>query len=417
MDFLNIYGTALRPPHVAILSKIKNQKKIYKRSKIVYKRRYVKKNNNNPNKVEAMPSMRLTDINDLSKSELGEWLEKHGEASYRGEQILKWIHKGQVDDFSEMTNLKKEFRALLQSHFSINRLKLKKTETSTDGSKKFLFELKDGHGVESVLIPGKNRHTLCISTQAGCAQGCAFCHTGRGGLKRNLTASEIVGQVRDVKNRPDVPLNFTNIVVMGMGEPLANYDNVVNALDIIIDPISGLQFASRKVTLSTSGMVSKMKDLGRDTSVNLAISLNAADNKTRSMLMPVNRRHPIEELMAACRSYELAPRRRITFEYILIQGVNDSPADALALARLLSGMRAKINLIPFNPFPGTDFQRPDKTAIDRFRNILVEQNLTAITRQSMGADISAACGQLSAQTESRPAGDAAPFSSDPPKGS
>jgi len=359
-----------------------------------------------------MPSDHLTDINDLSKNELGAWLEKQEMPSYRGDQILKWIHKGQVDEFSEMTNLKKEFRALLQSHFSINRLKLRKTETSRDGSKKFLFELKDGHFIESVLIPGKNRHTLCISTQAGCAQGCAFCNTAQGGLERNLTASEIIGQARDVKNMPDTPLNFTNIVIMGMGEPLANYENLIKALDIFIDPIVGLQFASRKVTLSTSGMVSKMKDLGRDSTVNLAISLNAADNKTRSMLMPINRRHPIEELMAACRAYDLAPRRRITFEYILIKGINDSEADALALVRLLSGMRSKINLIPFNPFPGSDFQRPDKTAIDRFRDILIEKDQTAITRQSMGADISAACGQLSAAA-GQPFGSAAErFSSD-----
>ena len=337
-----------------------------------------------------------TDIIDLSKKDLASWLQQRDLESYRSEQILKWIHARQADDFFVMSNLKKDLRQLLSEHFTINRLKRKKIEESKDGTRKILFELKDKNCVETVLIPGKKRYTLCISSQAGCAQGCEFCHTAKAGFKRNLSTSEIIGQARDVQNMASTSLPLTNVVIMGMGEPLANYQNVINALDIMTDPIAGLKFASRKVTLSTSGLAPKIHDLGRDTHMNLAVSLNAADNKTRSMLMPINRKHPLEELLKACRMYNLAPRRRITFEYILIKGVNDSEKDARRLAKLVSGIKSKINLIPFNVFPGTDFRRPAAATMDRFRETLVENNQTAITRQSKGEDISAACGQLNA---------------------
>ncbi|VEN73894.1 Dual-specificity RNA methyltransferase RlmN [Candidatus Desulfarcum epimagneticum] len=336
------------------------------------------------------------DIKDLSKDELSEWMDRHGMEPYRAGQILKWIYSEQMDDFSRMTNLKKSLRALLDAHFVSDRLRLEKVRESGDGSKKFLFGLKDGNRVESVLIPGKNRYAVCVSTQAGCAQGCRFCRTARSGLTRNLSAGEIVGQVRDILNMPPPDFPIANVVMMGMGEPLANYGPAITALNVLTDPSEGLKFAPRKVTVSTSGVVPGIDDLGRDSRANLAVSLNASDNPTRSMLMPVNRKYPIEALLEACRRYPLTPRRRITFEYILIRGVNDSDENARALSALLSGVRSKINLIPFNVFPGSPFKRPDDSAIERFREILVEKGHTAITRRSRGQDISAACGQLSA---------------------
>ena len=242
-------------------------------------------------------------------------------------------------------------------------------------------------------IPEKNHDTLCISSQVGCAQGCRFCLTARGGLLRNLTSGEMIAQVRDViHNSPDRRL--TNIVVMGMGEPLANYRNVVKALGIITDVETGLGITSRRVTLSTAGIAPRLADLGRDTDVNLAISLNAADDATRSRLMPINRKYPIGELLAACARYPLKPRRRITFEYILIKGINDTDEDAQRLAALLAPLQAKINLIPFNEHPESEFKRPDDDRIRQFQAILVKKNFTAVVRHSKGQDISAACGQL-----------------------
>jgi 23S rRNA (adenine2503-C2)-methyltransferase len=273
-------------------------------------------------------------------------------------------------------------------------------EISTDGSVKYLFRLQDGKNIESVLIPEKDHYTLCISSQVGCAQGCRFCLTGQAGFGRNLTSGEIIAQIRDIqyeitKNRkPCKPL--TNIVFMGMGEPLANYRNVLAAIDIITDEQIGLRFSTRRVTLSTAGLVPRLYDLSRDTQVNLAVSLNAVDNETRSRLMPINKTYPLESLISACRNYPVQPRRRITFEYVLLKGLNDSPEDAKRLAELLRPIRAKINLIPFNEYAGSEFRRPDEPAVEIFRDILIKRNYTAIVRHSKGRDISAACGQLSA---------------------
>ena len=338
----------------------------------------------------------LPDIKELTIDQLILWLENRNIKPYRAKQILKWIYMRQADTFEMMTDVGKDIRKCLARHFSIHRLEKERTETSQDGSKKFLFKLIDGKYIECVLIPEKNHYTLCISSQVGCAQGCRFCLTGRGGWVRNLTKGEIIAQVRDVANVLDNSKRLTNIVMMGMGEPLANYSNVVGAVATITDSDVGLGFSNRRLTVSTSGLISKLSRLGRDTGVNLAISLNATDNKTRDMLMPINRKYPLEKLLDACAGYPLMARRKITFEYIMIKGVNDSEKDAKRLARLLRPIRAKINLIPFNTFEGSDFERPEEHVILTFKEILNKNNYTAVIRQSKGQDISAACGQLSA---------------------
>jgi 23S rRNA (adenine2503-C2)-methyltransferase len=337
-----------------------------------------------------------TDIKELTKDQFVSWLEGQGLKPYRAVQVLKWIYHRQADTFNIMTDVGIEIRKLLSRHFTIDRLEKARIEKSQDGSRKYLFKLKDGKHVESVLIPEKDHHTLCISSQVGCAQGCKFCLTAKGGFVRNLTKGEIVAQVRDIVNQLDDSKRLTNIVMMGMGEPLANYKNVVSAVETITDSDAGLGFSSRRLTISTAGLVPRLSDLGRETSVNLAISLNATDNKTRNMLMPINRKYPLEKLLDACAGYPLKPRRKITFEYILMKGINDSEKDAKRLAKLLRPIKAKINLIPFNTFEGSDFKRPEESVINNFKEILNKNNYTAIIRHSKGQDISAACGQLGA---------------------
>lgn len=336
-----------------------------------------------------------TDIKELSRDQLVTWVKSHNVQPYRADQILKWVYLRQADTFDEMSDLGKKFRQLLSHHFTISRLETAGVETSQDGSRKYLFTLKDGKRIESVLIPEKNHYTLCISSQVGCAQRCRFCLTAKTGFVRNLSKDEIISQVRDVANQLDGPMRLTNIVLMGMGEPLANYDNVVEAVKMITNNKIGLGISNRRITISTAGLVAKLADLGRDTAVNLAISLNATDNQTRDMLMPINRKYPIEKLLEACAQYPLLPRRRITFEYILIKGINDSRRDAERLAKILRPIRAKINLIPLNTYEGCDFERPAESAIENFKEILSSKHYTAIIRHSKGQDISAACGQLS----------------------
>jgi len=350
--------------------------------------------------IHTEPSMNAilpqTDIKELSKDSLIIWLKRREIKPYRADQILKWVYLRQADTFDVMTDIKKEIRNQLSQHFFIHRLEKTCIETSQDGSKKYLFKLYDGKYVESVLIPEKDHYTLCISSQVGCAQGCRFCLTAQGGFSRNLTKGEIIAQVRDVAFDIGGPKRLSNIVMMGMGEPLANYSNVVGAIHVMTDKDAGLGFSSRRVTVSTSGFVPKLIDLGRETTVNLAVSLNATENKTRDMLMPINRQFPIEQLLKACANYPLMPRRKITFEYILIKGINDSEQDAHRLAKLLRPIRAKINLIPFNTYEKSEFQRPEESVIQKFKEILSKTNYTAIVRYSKGQDISAACGQLRA---------------------
>ena len=341
---------------------------------------------------------RKTDLLEISREQLVSWLADQGIAAYRADQIQKWIYLRQADNFEVMTDLSKNIRILLSEQFKIGGLETERVETSRDGSAKYLFKLDDGKRIESVLIPEKNHYTLCVSSQAGCAQDCRFCLTAVGGFERNLSRGEIVAQVRDIIKHLGDPKRLTNIVFMGMGEPLANYKNLVSAIAILTDNDVGLRFASRRVTVSTAGLVPKITALGRDTRVNLAVSLNATDNKTRNRLMPINRKYPLDKLLEACRQYQPAPGRRITFEYILIKGVNDSVDDAARLAELLRPIRCKVNLIPFNTHEGCDFERPAEAVIQAFYDILFAKNYTVIIRRSKGQDISAACGQLKARS-------------------
>jgi len=336
------------------------------------------------------------DITELTKKTLALWVNAQGMQPFRTGQIMRWIYFKHAVSFDEMTDIAKKTRQLLIDHFTFSHLHIQQIEVSADGSKKYLFALNDGNFIETVLIPEKNHFTLCISTQVGCAMGCRFCLTAKSGLIRDLTQGEIVGQVLAINNNITGAKQLKNIVLMGMGEPLANYNNVIRAIDIITDHDCGMQFSTRRVTLSTSGLISRFDELGRDTKINLAISLNATDNETRNKLMPINKKYPIDQLINACTRYPLAPRNKITFEYILIKGINDSIADADRLAKLLRPVKAKINLIPFNEHPGSEFKRPDESVILAFQAVLHKKNYTAIIRRSKGTDISAACGQLSA---------------------
>ncbi len=341
-------------------------------------------------------------ILNLAREALADWLAGRGIAAYRASQILKWVYQRQMDQFAEMSDLSKEIRAILPRHFRIPRLEIRAVQASADGTRKYLFGLEDGESIESVLIPERDHFTLCISSQVGCAQNCLFCLTAKSKLRRNLTQGEILGQIRDIQKDLNEPERLTNLVFMGMGEPLANFESLMGALAIIIDNGFGLGFAAKRVTVSTAGLVPKMLELGQRSKVSLAVSLNAADNETRSRLMPINRTYPLDLLLETCRQYPLPAGRRITFEYILIRGVNDAPEDARRLAHLLQPLRCKINLIPFNPHEGSGFERPSEEAILAFQEVLVHKHFTAIIRRSKGEDISAACGQLRARSAAEP---------------
>jgi 23S rRNA (adenine2503-C2)-methyltransferase len=336
-------------------------------------------------------------ILELDRDALITWLGDQGIESYRADQILKWLYTRQTDAFDRMTDLSKDLRERLTDHFTIDRMIIEQIVTSQDGTHKYVFQLKDGQRIESVLIPERDHYTLCISSQVGCAQGCGFCLTAQMGLQRNLSRAEIVSQVRDIKNSLEDPTSLTNLVFMGMGEPLANYRNLIAAIRIFTDGNFGFGFAGRRVTVSTAGLASRLADLGRDTPANLAVSLNATDNDTRSRLMPINRKFPIEKLLEACRQFPLTGGRRITFEYVLLKDVNDASDDAHRLAKLLRPIKSKINLIPFNSHPGCPYQRPPEDSILRFQKILIDKNYTVMIRRSKGQDISAACGQLAAK--------------------
>lgn len=315
-----------------------------------------------------------------------------GQPPYRARQVLKWLYKG-VGDFELMTDIARPFRQELARRACISRLRLEQERQAQDGCRKFLFALKDGNLVESVLIPEEDHYTLCLSSQVGCAMGCRFCLTARRGLVRNLTSGEIVNQILAVKPLlpPDHPL--TNLVFMGMGEPLANFAALVRSLTIITAPW-GLNFSPRRLTVSTVGLAPFIPRLGQEARANLTASLNAVDNETRSRLMPVNRRYPLEEVLAACRAFPLPPHRRITFAYVLFNGINDAPAQARELARLLKGFRAKINLIAFNPHPQLPFAPPPEARVLQFQEILRQAHYPVFVRESRGQEIAAACGQL-----------------------
>lgn len=334
----------------------------------------------------------------MDLDELRHFLQGLGKETYRAKQIFKWMYQKNVDSFSEMTNLSKEFREELESRAYLTSLYPELEEISTDGTRKYLFRLQDGVCVESVIIPDEGRNTLCISSQAGCAMGCRFCLTGTFKLTRNLTCAEILGQVCAVKRKAEI----RNIVFMGMGEPLANLENVVKAVKVITSP-DGLQFSNRRVTVSTAGLVPGMDALGKEVIVNLAVSLNATTDEQRNLLMPINQKYTLAELMAACRRFPLPSRRMITIEYVLLKDVNDSLDDAKRLVKLIRGIPVKMNLIPFNEYEGCDFRTPGQDSIDRFHSYLLGRHITVITRASRGGDISAACGQLRGRLEKKAA--------------
>jgi 23S rRNA (adenine2503-C2)-methyltransferase len=319
-----------------------------------------------------------------------------GKERFRAGQIMRWIYGRGATSFADMTDLAKSLRAELEERAVISTLVPEAVEESRDGTRKYLFRLTDGETIEAVRIPMEGeRATLCISTQVGCAMGCTFCLTGTFGLVRNLDAAEIVNQV--CAAMAEAPVN--NVVLMGMGEPLHNLDNVVQALRILYMP-EGFNFSPRKITLSTAGLVPEMLELGARVRVNLAVSLNATTDEVRDRLMPINRRYPLRELLAACRAFPLQPRQRITFEYILIRDVNDSEQDARRLVKLLHGIRAKVNLIPYNEHPGCAFRAPSAERLEAFQTFLLSRDVVAIRRASKGQDISAACGQLKGKLES-----------------
>jgi 23S rRNA (adenine2503-C2)-methyltransferase len=332
-------------------------------------------------------------VKNYTLPELEAWVESIGERRFRARQLFQHVYARRVRSWSECSDLSKMFRAQLEHGAHLDALELIKKQEASDGTRKYLFGLHDGHAIEAVLIPDPPRHTLCISSQVGCALGCQFCLTGTMGLKRNLNAAEIVDQICQVQRDTGSGARITNLVFMGMGEPLANYDSVLRAIKVIMDPL-GLDFSHRRITLSTAGLVPQLVRLGQDSPVNLAISLHAPDDELRSRIMPINRTYPLASLMAACRDYPLPPRKRITFEYILLEGVNDAPAQARSLVRLLQNVRAKVNLIPFNPHEGSIFRKPSEDRLLAFQDVLLKAGLTTIIRQSRGGEIGAACGQL-----------------------
>jgi 23S rRNA (adenine2503-C2)-methyltransferase len=340
----------------------------------------------------------MTDIRDLSFEELGTALAALDVPAYRARQIFAWLYQKGAPSFEAMTDLPRVLREKLLATFSLQPLEAADLTRSRDGTSKTLFRLADGQSIETVLIPAGTRRTVCLSTQAGCKFACAFCASGLLGFRRDLTTAEILGQVLYFRDVLDAGL--TNIVFMGMGEPLDNFDNVEKAIRILNDP-RGFGFAARRMTVSTSGFVpgiARFKKL--DLQVNLSVSLHAADDETRNRLMPINRRFPLAEVMAACEDYLGGGGRKLTFEYVLIKGVNDRPVDAERLARIARDLRAKVNLIPYSPVPGLPFERPGNEDLSAFVRRLEVRGQEATLRDSKGSDIQAACGQLALRTES-----------------
>lgn len=348
---------------------------------------------------------------DFDADGLKAWCAEIGEKPFRARQLTRWLHRRLVDRFDEMTDLAKTFRAKLERLAEVRAPEPIHEKKSADGTRKWLFDVGNGNAVESVFIPEDDRGTLCISSQAGCAMGCLFCSTGKQGFNRNLTTSEIVGQLWQAERelRRDRGITdpndrvISNVVLMGMGEPLQNLENVIRAIKIFLDD-DGYGLSRRRVTVSTSGLVRQMDKLAEAAPVALAVSLHAADDALRDKLMPVNRKHPIADLMAACRRYlKVAPRDFITFEYVVLGGVNDSLRDADALVNLVrrENVPCKFNLIPFNPFPQSDLAQPDREKVLAFCRRLNEAGYVTTIRKTRGDDIDAACGQLAGEVRDR----------------
>src|SRR5437588_1011721 len=350
------------------------------------------------------------DLVGLDRAGLAEEMAGFGAEPFRARQLWHWIYHRGATDFAEMTNLATGFRERLAARYALGRPAVSRALASSDGTRKWLLRLADGQEVETVHIPEADRGTLCVSSQVGCTLNCTFCHTGTQRLVRNLGAAEIVAQImvaRDALGEwPSPPPNgadgdrqLTNIVLMGMGEPLYNYENVAAALKIVMDP-EGLAVSRRKITLSTAGVVPMMARIGADLGVNLAVSLHAVTDELRDQLVPLNRKYPLGELLDVCRTYPGSSNaRRITFEYVMLKGVNDSPAEARELVRLLRGIPAKVNLIPFNPWPGAPYEGSSDEAIQNFSAVLMKAGYVSPVRTPRGRDIMAACGQLKSASE------------------
>jgi len=341
----------------------------------------------------------------MPQASLEAYLTSLDEKPFRARQIMQWIHQRHVNDFESMTDLSKSLRARLSEAASIELPKMLSRQVSVDGTIKWLFESGAGQAVESVFIPEMTRGTLCISSQVGCALDCTFCATGAQGFNRNLSTAEIVGQVnyanRVLPKRASGKDAISNVVFMGMGEPLANYRNIIPALELLTSDF-GFGLSRRRVTVSTSGIVPQLNKLAKDCNVALAVSLHAPNDELRDQLVPINRIHPIRELLEACWRYAASHSNRfITFEYVMLRDVNDSLDHADQLVKLLSGKPAKVNLIPFNPFNGNDFKRSGAATIRRFQARLRERGLVATTRKTRGDDIDAACGQLAGKVKDR----------------
>lgn len=322
----------------------------------------------------------------------------HGEKAFRASQVLQWIYQRGCDDFAQMSNLAKSLRGWLGERGEIRLPAIEREQRSRDGTVKWLLRLDDGNGIETVFIPEEDRGTLCISSQVGCSLNCSFCSTARQGYNRNLSTGEIVGQLwiaqRALRAYGYGERPITNIVLMGMGEPLLNFDNVVGAIGLMLDDFA-FGLSKRRVTLSTAGVVPEIDHLREVCDVSLAVSLHAPNDALRDQLVPINRKYPLRELIAACKRYvDRQPRRRITFEYVMLAGVNDSVEHARELVRLLRGVPSKLNLIPFNPFPDSGYDTSTADAIDRFRDIAMAADIMTVTRKTRGDDIDAACGQL-----------------------
>lgn len=342
----------------------------------------------------------------LSPAKLEDFFEQMGEKRFRATQVLKWLHQQGASSFDEMTNISKALRARLAEMAEIREPEILLDKVSKDGTRKWVIRMDGGSAIEMVLIPDGDRRTLCVSSQVGCSLDCSFCSTGKQGFNRNLSTAEIIAQLR-VAIRAYGPFDpserrVSNVVLMGMGEPLMNFDNVVDATQLMMDD-NAYGLSKRRVTLSTAGVVPALDKLREVSDVSLAISLHAPNNALRNQLVPINKRYPIEELIAACNRYleGLSDKRVITVEYTLIEGVNDQPEHARELVKVLRQVPCKLNLIPFNPFPNSDYRRPSEEAIQRFKDIMLKASIITTVRRTRGDDVDAACGQLVGQVEDR----------------
>lgn len=339
--------------------------------------------------------MKKTDLKNLSVRQLKEFLASIGGESYNAKQIIQWLYQKRTESFEDMTNLSKDIRDRLQKESIVSRLQTSNIFREKGGTTKFLFRLSDDNQIEAVLIPDRKRLTLCVSSQVGCAMGCKFCLTGKMGWKRNLSIAEILNQVLMVQETLEEGESITNVVFMGMGEPFANYDNVLSAVELLLNK-DGFAFHSKRITVSTSGLIPQIERFSKgERPCRLAISLNAADDNTRSQLMPVNKKYSLQKLIEACRRISLANKEQITFEYVMIEGVNDRPGDAKRLINLLKGIPAKVNLIPLNESEEIPFKRPSGEITLAFQKILKAAGIITIIRTSKGKGVSGACGQLS----------------------